>query len=135
MNFESEFFEKFNFTEKQISNYFNSAEKNLQIAENVKIPEVIFKFSYDSLIKIGITVISRNGFKIKNKLGHHIKILEALGTILKDEDVEIIGNLMRKQRNLDLYGEGTIITHKQSLEHLEFIRRIFKKAKNYLEGT
>lgn len=132
MKFEPEFFERFNFEEKQIANYFYSADKNLKIAENVKIPEVIFKFSYDALIKVGITLISKNGYKVKNRLGHHIKILETLGNILEDNEIEAIGNLMRKQRNFDLYGEGTIISKKQSEEYLEFVRKVFKKTKKYL---
>lgn len=131
MNFESEFFQKFNFQEKQISNYFKSAEKNLKIAENIKTPEVIFRFSYDALIKIGITLIAHNGYKMKARLGHHIKILEALGSILKDKEIETIGNIIRKQRNVDIYGEGTIISKKQSEEYLEFVQKVFKKAKKY----
>ncbi len=131
MNFESEFFQKFNFQEEQISNYLKSAEKNLRIAENIKIPEVIFKFSYDAMIKIGITLIARNGYKVKTRLGHHIKILEALGSILKDKEIEAIGNIIRKQRNVDIYGEGAIVSKKQSEEYLEFIQKVFRKAKKY----
>ena len=132
MNFESEFFQKFNFREKQIFNYFKSAEKNLKIAENIKIPEVIFKFSYDALVKIGITLIAHNGYKIKTRLGHHIKILEALGNILEDKEIEAVGNIIRKQRNVDVYGEGRIVSRKQSKEYCEFIQKVFEKARKYL---
>jgi hypothetical protein len=44
-------FEKFNFSKRQIKKYYQSAIRDLKIASNSKIPEVIFRFFYDALVK------------------------------------------------------------------------------------
>src|SRR3989344_3647417 len=74
--FESIFFEKRKFEEKTIKKYFFGAERDFKIARENKDPEVVFKFSYDCLIKLGITLIVSQGYRIKSRTGHHIKILE-----------------------------------------------------------
>lgn len=96
-------FTKFAFSEKQIHSYFNSSSQKLQIAEQFKQSEIRFKFAYDALIKLGITLLAMEGLKVRSMPGHHVKIIEALSSILKEEDIDILGNKMRKQRNLDLY--------------------------------
>jgi hypothetical protein len=118
-SFETKYFQKRNFTEKTIWRYFNNALKDLRIAGNAKYSEVMFKFSYDALIKIGITLVAFCGYKTRSRQGHHIKILEKLSHILKDNEIEIIGDRMRKKRNLDLYDGGIIISKKR-------IRKLFK---------
>lgn len=128
-NFDPKFFVKMNFTQGQIEKYLQSVEHNLRIAESVRIPEVIFKFSYDALIKLGVALLAREGFKIKSRTGHHIKILEIMGLILQDEEVEIMGNVMRKKRNLDLYGEGVIVSTKEANTYFSFVKRLFTKTK------
>lgn len=132
--FDKEFFQKLDFTKEQIGKYFKSAQKDLIIAGATKIPEVIFKFSYEALIKIGITLIAYKGYKIRSKTGHHVKIIEIISELLKDNDVEAIGNMMRRHRNFDLYSGGTIITEKQSEEYMEFAKRVFSKAEKYIYG-
>ncbi len=132
MKFDPKFFAKMHFTAEQIGKYFKSAEHNLRIAESVAIPEVIFKFSYDALIKFAVTVVAHSGFKVKNTLGHHVKMIETLSLILKDENIEILGNVMRNKRNLDLYGEGAIVTEKESDEYLKFVQNIYAKVNVYL---
>lgn len=60
--FNKESFQKFDFTDPQIDKYLKSAIESLHIAETVKIPEVVFKFSYEALLKLCITVIARKGY-------------------------------------------------------------------------
>ncbi|EKD65316.1 MAG: hypothetical protein ACD_50C00118G0002 [uncultured bacterium] len=128
MHFQEEFYHKFKFEESQVKDYFRSAKSSLEIAGKVDIPEVIFKFSYDALIKLGITLIAREGYKTRSTTGHHIKILEAMSRILKDEEIETVGNMMRRQRNMDLYNGGIIVTEKESREYLNFVRGVFRKV-------
>jgi hypothetical protein len=116
------------FSKKQIDAYFNSAKNSMSISKQTEIPEVIFKFSYDSLIKLGISIIAYKGYRIKSVVGHHMKIIELLSEILSDDEVNIIGNLMRRERNRDLYDGGAVITHKQSIEYLQFVENVFKKV-------
>lgn len=128
----SQFFVKMDFSDKQIREYLKSAEHNLKIAKSTMIPDVIFKFSYDALIKTGITLIALKGFKVKSRMGHHIKIFETLELIFGDKEIEVIGNVMRKKRNLDLYGAGVNITEKEAKAYLEFTKSVFVKAKKII---
>lgn len=134
ISFETKFFEKKNFEKKSIEKYFNNAVKDIKIVVSNKNEEVIFKFSYDALIKIGIALIAFNGFRIKSRRGHHIKILEKLSQILGDEDIKVIGEAMRKKRNLDLYDGGVIISEKESKNYLNFVKKITENAKRYLKS-
>jgi len=127
-DFEDRYFQKLQFTAEQISQYFDSAERDLEIAANTDVPEVRFKFAYDALIKIGIALIAKHGYKVRSQPGHHVKVLEKLSEITNDENVEILGNKMRQDRNKDFYQGGTIITDKGTREYLDFVRTIFDKA-------
>ncbi|MCK4553450.1 hypothetical protein KAU19_00615 [Candidatus Parcubacteria bacterium] len=86
-----------------MKNYYNSAIRDLKIALASNVPEVIFKFCYDSLIKLAIVVCARNNLRVKSRQGHHIELLKKLSEILGNEDINIIGNEMRSKRNFDLY--------------------------------
>jgi len=102
--FEAGFFQKHNFTKDQIGQLFLNAIRDLDIACKDAIPEVKFTYSYNAFIKIGIYLIAKVGnVRVKSALGHHIKIIEKMAEILKDEEVAVIGNAMRTKRNLDFW--------------------------------
>ena len=130
INFESQHFQKLAFKEEQIGQFLKSALHDLEIAEESNISDVIFKFSYDALIKLGIALIAKEGYKVRSTAGHHVKILEKLSRILKDEDILVLGNKMRQERNVNLYDGGFFVGEKDSLEYLEFVKNTFKKAEN-----
>ena len=128
INFESQYFQKLEFKEGQIKQFLKSALHDLKIAETSDVPDVIFKFSYDALIKLGIALIAPKGYKIRSTTGHHVKILEKLSQLLKDEDILVLGNKMRQERNVNLYDGGFFVGEKDSLEYLKFVKSAFKKA-------
>jgi len=132
--FESKFFEKRKFEEKTIKKYFFGAERDFKIARENKDPEVVFKFSYDCLIKLGITLIVSQGYRIKSRTGHHIKILEKLSQILENKDIEIMGEAMRKKRNFDLYEGGVIISEKEAKEYFNFVKEIIAESERFLKN-
>ena len=134
MDFESKFFQKIKFDNKTIEKYFRNATKDFKIATKSNEPEVIFNFSFSSLIKIGITLVAVYGYRVRSKTGHHIKILEKLSEILENNDIEIMGNKMRKKRNLDLYDGGIIISSKEASDYLVFTAKIIKKAESYIKS-
>ena len=125
-------FEKFAFTARQIDQYYKSASRDLKIAQTSDIPEVIFKFSYDALLKLAIAVCAKNNLRVKSRQGHHIELINKLSEIIKDEDVKIIGQEMRSKRNWDLYGGGALISKKEADEFLIWAKKIFKTADVYL---
>jgi len=128
INFENQHFQKLAFTRSQIEKFLKSALHDLQIAEESKITDVVFKFSYDALIKLGIVLIAKKGFKVRSTIGHHVKILEKLSQILKDEDILVLGNKMRQERNNNLYDGGFFVGEKDSREYLDFVNNVFKKS-------
>ena len=128
INFESQYFQKLAFKEEQIDQFLKSALHDLKIAESSDIPDVIFKFSYDALIKLGIALIAKKGYKVRSTAGHHVKILEKLSQLLKNEDILVLGNKMRQERNVNLYDGGFFVGEKDSFEYLEFVKSAFKKA-------
>jgi hypothetical protein len=125
-------FEKFNFTANQMAKYFSSAKRDLKIAKDSIITEVAFRFAYDSLLKLAITVCAKNNLRVKARQGHHAELIAKLAELLNDNDIEVIANEMRSKRNWDLYGGGAIITDKETKEYLQWIADIFSKADDVL---
>jgi hypothetical protein len=39
---------------------------------------------------------ARKGYKVRSAIGHHVKILEKLSQLFKDEDILVLGNKMRQ---------------------------------------
>jgi hypothetical protein len=128
INFERQYFQKLAFQKEQISQFVRSALHDLKIAGSADIPDVVFKFSYDALIKLGIALIAKKGYKVRSATGHHVKILEKLNQILKEEDILVLGNKMRRERNVNLYDGGFFVGEKDSREYLDFVKNVFKKA-------
>ena len=128
INFESQYFQKLAFKEEQIEQFLKSALHDLKIAEESDIPDVVFKFSYDAFVKLGIALIAKKGYKIRSTTGHHVKILEKLSRIFKEENILVLGNKMRQERNFNLYDGRFFVGEKDSREYLDFVKSVFKKA-------
>ena len=128
IDFPSDYFQKMKFTPGQLQQYLRSAENDLRIAQHSHVPEVIFKFSYDAFIKLGITMIARQGYKVRSVVGHHMKIIEKFSQLLRNVDVGVFGNKMRKMRNIDFYNGGAFITERDSKEFLLFVQSIFPRV-------
>ena len=132
MQFEEQYFSKFEFTKEQVRKNFQNALKDLHIAKTDKIPEVKFNYAYTALIKAGIALLSAYGRKVKSAQGHHIKVIEKMSDILQDESINDMGNVMRSKRNLDLYAGGIEVTEKECREYVEFVEKIVIKIKKVL---
>ena len=131
---EQEFFKKFNFKPDEIERYLQSALHDLEIAEKDRFSEVKFTYSYQALIKTGITLLAKvEKVKVRSMPGHHVKILEKMSEILGDEDVAAVGNAMRMKRNTDLYGGGEIIGEKEAADYLKFAQKILEKARKLIK--
>lgn len=59
INFESQYFQKLTFKQEQIEQFSKSALHDLAIADSSDVPDVVFKFSYDALVKLGIALIAK----------------------------------------------------------------------------
>jgi len=133
---DSQYFVKFKFADEQIKRYFENALKDLKIAEKTDIPEVKFSYSYNALLKAGITLVAtKKSLKVRSIPGHHMKILQAMGEILKDTSIFDVCNSMRMKRNLDLYEGGIVISEKESRDYFNFAKEVIEKVKNHLRRT
>jgi uncharacterized protein (UPF0332 family) len=132
MRFDDKYFQSFHFSKEQVSDHLNNANKDLNIAKKDNIPEVKFTYAFSALIKAGLALLSHNNQKIKSVPGHHIKIIDALAQILKDESINDVGNAMRSKRNLDMYSGGVEITEKECREYLDFVDGVLNRIKTII---
>jgi len=78
-------FEKFDFTEKQIKAYFRNAKKNLKIAREADVVEVVFHFSYDALIRLAVSICASEGLRVLSRAGHHAELINKLSIVISTE--------------------------------------------------
>lgn len=133
IKFEDKYFVRFKFTEQQIERNLKNALKDIDIARKDNILEVKFSYAYSAFLKAGIALLSYYQLKAKSVSGHHVKIIEMLAKILKDETIEDIGNVMRSKRNLDLYSGGIIVTEKEADEYVKFAEEVLIKVKETIK--
>lgn len=129
MKFEEGYFQKMQFTPEQIRQFLESADHDLAIARESKISDVVLIFSYNALIKIGIALIAQNNYRVRSNSGHHIKIIDKMSQILKDETIPLLGNKMRRERNQNLYDCIAFVSDRTNKEYLIFVEKVFKKVK------
>ena len=132
IKFEDKYFVKFDFTKEQIKKNFDNALKDLGIARKDQILEVKFSYAYTAFIKAGIALLSFYKVKIKSVPGHHVKIIEKMAQILRDDSVDSIGNIMRSKRNFDIYAGGIEVTEKECKEYIEFVEGALNKIRERL---
>jgi hypothetical protein len=125
---DSQFFQKFNFSKEQVRKYLQAAERDWQIARSSDIADVVFKFSYDAILKLAIYVAACSGLRVRSIAGHHIKFLENLCEIIQNEDAFYIADEMRQKRNFDLYQGGALISDKDAESYLSFVNSVFESV-------
>jgi len=130
--FDGSHFTKIKFGKDQVEKNINNALKDLKISKTDNILEVKFNYAYTALVKTGVALLSSYNVKVRSVPGHHIKILEKMAEILKDETIEDIGNIMRSKRNLDLYAGGIEVTEKECNEYIPFVENVIEKAKKII---
>ena len=127
MKFDKNYFTKQDFTPAELAKYERSFRHELAIAEANPEPEVKFHFAYMALIKIGIHLLAKAGYRLKSKPGHHIKLIEFLSGHFKSEEIAAVSERMRQTRNLDLYGGGFLPSKEEIKDYLDLIKRMANK--------
>ncbi|MBL7157064.1 MAG: hypothetical protein ISS92_02750 [Candidatus Omnitrophica bacterium] len=135
MKFDDRYFKRFDFSKEQIEKNLQNAFKDFDIAVKDNILEVKFNYAYTSLIKAGITLLSFYKLKIKSVPGHHIKIIDKMSDILKNDTINEIGNAMRSKRNLDFYSGGIEVTEKECHEYIAFVKKALKDIQKHIKGN
>jgi hypothetical protein len=135
MIFHSDFFQKHDFNLNHVQKYLTSAKQDLKIAQTNNIPEVRFQFAYNSLIKLGLSLIAKEGYRVRSNSGHHMHLINAISSILQDREIYTHGNRMRQLRNMNMYEGFSMISSKDSIEYLQFVEKVFKQANKKLGLT
>ena len=129
-HFEKEFFKKFEFEPGEIERHFQSALRDLEIAEKDPFAEVRFSYAFQALIKGGIALIAKAGkVKVRSVPGHHFKILTKMSEVVGDEDILAVGNAMRAKRNANLYEAGKPIGKKEADDYFHFVKTVLNQIK------
>ncbi len=132
--FSQDYFKKIEFSKDQIKQYLDSSLRDLKIAKEDAFPEVRFTYSYQALIKAGITLLAHKGrVKARSVPGHHVNILKKMSEIMDNPDVFTIGNAMRMKRNNDLYGGGEIVSDKEADDYHVFVANVLKMVKKIVK--
>lgn len=126
MKFDKNFFSKQAFTPEQLLKFKTSAERDLFLSKENAHPEIKFHFAYMALIKIGIYLIAQSGYRVKSRPGHHQIIIEALGQLLGSKEAVVIGDKMRRSRNMDLYDAEGHYSPEEIKEYSGFIEKLLR---------
>ena len=124
--FDKRFFQQFDFTPEQLHNYERSAIRDLEIAKESNIPEVVFKFAYDALLKLAIFQAAKSGYRVRSIPGHHVKLLDALALAAESKELAVLAEDMRQKRNRELY-DGFILSETDCRAFLIFVCSVFSK--------
>jgi hypothetical protein len=124
-----QYFREFSFIPQQVNGYYNAAQKNMSIAQQSDVVEVMFVFSYMALIKLGVFVMAQHGYKVRSVPGHHVQLIKKLAEHFNDVRVDSIGNKMRDMRNRELYEGDIEITQKDAEEFRAFVQDLINRAK------
>lgn len=127
MKFDKNFFVKQDFAPEALHHYREAVGRDLEVARTGPSAVVTFHFAYMALLKIGIYRIAREGYRIKNRPEHHQKIIETLSQILDSEEVMVLGDKMRKGRNLDLYDAGALESPETIKRYLTFVENVYQR--------
>ena len=131
--FEKDFFKKFEFNRKGVSQYFENALRDFKIAQEDSFTEVRFTYCYQALIKAGIALIAQKGkVRIRSIPGHHIQVLRKMSELLKDPDIFTVGDAMRMKRNRDFYSGGEFISKKEAEDYLKFVETVIDKIRHII---
>lgn len=132
MDHDDRFVARFKFSPEQIEENLANARRDLEIARKDDILDAKFHFAYLALIKSGIALLSHSQLRVKSTPGHQAKIIEYMARVLKDGDIETLGNLMRQKRNQDFYFGGIKVTAKECEEYLGFTESVLSRIEKLI---
>lgn len=127
LKFDKAFFVPQKFSLEDLERFKASARRDLEIARTSGHAEVKFHFTYMALVKAGIFCAAQEGVRVKSKPGHHQKILETLAMVAGNEDVLVMGDKMRRDRNADLYDSTGRYNDAEIEQYFSFVSNLLEK--------
>ena|SRR5438552_196811 len=113
----------------QIERFLASADKKLASAHRILAfdEEACLQQAYEAMLKASLGFMFSHGFRARSQPGHHIAIIEFVGSHLdkKHSGLLTVFDRLRRKRNLALYDDTGFVSHHDAEQALE-------TAANYL---
>ena len=124
-----DYFKPLKFTKDQLENYRLSLLQDYRIAKDNNTPQIVLRFSYDCMIKLAISELARQGYKVRSIPGHHIALLDELAEIVGEADLAIVFNEYRQKRNRELYDGYCYATETEAHALFSLLESILTRLK------
>jgi uncharacterized protein (UPF0332 family) len=115
---------------QQIARFLASANKKLASAYRILDfdEEACLQQAYEAMLKASLGFMFSYGFRPGSQPGHHIAIIEFVGTRLdkKHSSLLVVFDRLRRKRNLALYDDTGFVSRRDAEQALE-------AAKKYLD--
>jgi uncharacterized protein (UPF0332 family) len=96
----------------QIARFLASAEKKLASAHKILAfdEEACLQQAYEAMLKASLAFMFSHGFRARSQPGHHIAIIEFVGSRLAKEHASLLTvfDRLRRKRNMALYDDTRI---------------------------
>ncbi len=114
----------------QIDRFLASADKKLASARKILAfdEEACLQQAYEAMLKASLGFMFSHGFRARSQPGHHIVIIEFVRTRIDKKHASLLTVLdrLRRKRNMALYDDSGIVSHRDAEEALQ-------AAREYLE--
>jgi uncharacterized protein (UPF0332 family) len=107
----------------QIERFLTSAEKKLSSARKILAfdEEACLQQAYEAMLKASLGFMFSHGFRARSQPGHHIAIIEFVGSRIdkKHSGLLTVFDRLRRKRNMALYDDTGFVSHHDAEQALE----------------
>jgi uncharacterized protein (UPF0332 family) len=107
----------------QIERFLTSAEKKLSSARKILAfdEEACLQQAYEAMLKGSLGFMFSHGFRARSQPGHHIAIIEFVGSRIdkKHSGLLTVFDRLRRKRNMALYDDTGFVSHHDAEQALE----------------
>ncbi len=107
----------------QIDRFLTSADKKLASAHKILAfdEEACLQQAYEAMLKASLGFMFSHGFRARSQPGHHIAIIEFVGSRIdkKHSGMLTVFDRLRRKRNMALYDDTGFVSHHDAEQALE----------------
>jgi uncharacterized protein (UPF0332 family) len=107
----------------QIARFLASAEKKLASAHKILAfdEEACLQQAYEAMLKASLAFMFSHGFRARSQPGHHIAIIEFVGSRLAKEHASLLTvfDRLRRKRNMALYDDTGFVSQHDAKQALD----------------
>ena len=107
----------------QIERFLTSADKKLVSAHRILAfdEEACLQQAYEAMLKASLGFMFSHGFRARSQPGHHIAIIEFVGSRIdkKHSGLLTVFDRLRRKRNMALYDDTGFVSHHDAEQALQ----------------